>query len=109
MSTSNYLVPLTPTPQTFEILLAAIFYTLTVKWNDMAQCWFMDVADTNGNPLACGLPLVTGADLLDGLEYLGIDGELIVFTNGNMPDSIPTFTNLGTDSNVYFVTSNPNE
>ena len=89
--------------------MAAINYTLTVKWNDIAQCWFMDIADANANPLACALPLITGADMLDDLEYLGIGGQLIVFTNGEDPNSIPTLYNLGTDSNVYFVTSNTNE
>jgi hypothetical protein len=106
---SDYLIPLVNTPQTFEILLAGTTYTLTSKWNDMAQCWFLDIADQNANPLACGIPFITGADLLDGLEYLGIGGALIVFTNGLTPDAVPTLYNLGTDTNLYFQTSSTDE
>lgn len=110
MTTINtYTIPLTTDPQTFEILLAGVNYTLTSKWNDIAQGWFLDIADSNANPMACGIPLVTGVDLLDGLEYLGLGGSLFVFTNGLTPDSVPTLYNLGIDSNLYFQTSNPNE
>jgi len=40
---------------------------------------------------------------LAGLEYLGFNGELVVFTDGDelMP---PTLLNLGVESNVYFQT-----
>ncbi len=106
---NTYLIPLSAAPQLFNILLAGITYTLTVKWNDPGQSWFLDIGDSSNNPLACGLPLVTGESLLDGLEYLGIAGDLVIITNGQMPDSVPTLTNLGSDSNLYFQTSSPNE
>lgn len=105
MSVSIFLIPVVNTPQTFDIALGSTTYNLTNKWNDIAQCWFLDIADSNNNPLACGIPFVTGADLLSGFEYLGITGKLIVFTNGVTPDSVPTLLNLGTDSNLYFQTS----
>lgn len=102
-----YLVPLTAVPQSFQIALAGVNYLITVKWNNTSDGggWQFDLtnADTN-TPLIAGAPFITGADLLDGLNYLGINGHLFVYTNG-MPDAVPTFTNLGTDSNLYFVTS----
>jgi hypothetical protein len=105
-----YTIPLTNTPQTFQIELAGITYTLTVKWNDMGQSWMLDIADSNNNYIVSGIPLVTGNDLLSGLAYLGIGGSLYVLTNsGSYPAAVPTLDNLGTDVQLCFYTSNPNE
>lgn len=108
---STFVIPLTNVAQTFTIDLAGVTYTLTVRWNDMQANqdvgdtgWILDIADSQQNPIVAGLPLITGADLLDGLDYLGIQGSLIVYTNGQA-DAVPTFDNLGTDCNLYFQTS----
>lgn len=101
---TTYLVPLQGTPQLFQITLGTTIYFLTVYWNDQDQGgWMIDIADQFQNPLACSIPMVTGLDLLDGLEYLGILGTLTVTTNGDQ-DAVPTFTNLGTEANLYFTT-----
>lgn len=102
---SVFLMPLTNIPQTFAISLGGTDYILTVKWNTSDDAgWVIDFTDAVTNlPIACNIPLITGADCLSGLEYLGINGELIVYTNGT-PDAVPTLDNLGTDSNLYFVT-----
>lgn len=106
---NTYLIPLTNVPQKFTINLAGVSYTLTCKWNakefDGAGSWVLDIGDSNNNPIAENIPLITGADCLDGLAYLGINGSLFVLTNGSSPDDVPTFSNLGTDSNLYFQTS----
>jgi hypothetical protein len=54
-------------------------------------------------PIVACVPFITGADLLDGLEYLGIPGQLIVYTDGD-DTAVPTLNNLGTESNLYFLT-----
>lgn len=102
-----YLIPLVNIAQTFQINLAGLDYTLTVKWNDIGQTWIMDIADGSQNMLAAGLPFVTGADILEGLQYLGIDGSLFIYTNGQEYE-VPTLTNLGSGSNLYFQTTAPN-
>lgn len=101
-----FLIPLVGTPQTFQIALAGVNYIFTFKWNDALDAgWEFDIEDSDtGIPLLAGAPLITGADCLSGLEYLGINGQLFVYTDGN-PDAVPTFDNLGSESNVYFVTS----
>lgn len=101
MTLSNYLIPLANVPQQFTVDLAGIVYTLTSKWNDMAQCWYLDMADEAQNSIVAGMPFITGADMLSGLSYLGIEGALIVYTNGE-PSAVPTLDNLGSDSNLYF-------
>jgi hypothetical protein len=99
---TTYEIPLQGISQTFTINLAGTNYTLTVKWNDSNEAgWVLDIADANQNPIVCGLPLITGLDILAGLNYLGIGGALYVYTNGDQ-SAVPTFTNLGTDCNLYF-------
>ena len=63
----------------------------------------MDVADQYGAPILCGIPLVTGADLLAQFEYLGFGGEMRVLTNGQAW-AVPRYDNLGTDANLYWLT-----
>lgn len=103
---NTFVIPLTPDPQVFEITLGGIDYELTLKWNDQDQGgWAIDIADSNAVPIACNIPLVTGIDLLSGLEYLGINGSLYIYTMGSDPFAVPTFEDLGTDSNLYFISS----
>ena len=102
MSGSVFQVPFTGIPETFTVSLAGTTYTLTVHWNIPGDCWILDIGDTTGTLIDGGIPLVTGADLLEQYGYLGIDGKLIVQT-ANDPTAVPTFTNLGTLGNLYFL------
>ena len=102
-----FLIPLTGSPSTFQIAMVGVNYIMTIKWNSAPEGgWEFDLTDSDTNtPLLAGAPLICGADCLSGLEYLGIGGSLIVYTNGDN-SAVPTFTNLGTESNFYFVTPN---
>jgi hypothetical protein len=100
-----YEIPLTAQPQSFFITLGGIEYRLTLQWREtVGGGWFLDIADSTLNPIISGIPLVTGADLLGQYAYLGIPGKLGVATDGD-PDAVPTFTNLGSQSHLYFVAS----
>lgn len=106
MSVTNFLIPLSNVPEQFEITLAGVNYQMTSKWNDADDAgWVIDIAASDGTPIVCNIPLITGADLLDGLEYLGLGGKLYVMTNGSSPFDTPTLDNLGADSNLYFQVS----
>lgn len=105
---TTFILPLVNIPQTFELALAGINYQMTVKWNDSPDAgWVIDLADENRVPIACNIPLITGADCLSGLEYLGINGQLIVYTDGD-DTAVPTLDDLGVESNLYFLTSAAN-
>ena len=97
-------IPLSPNPQTFGITLANVAYQVTVIWRDAAfGGWVVDIADDQGNPIIQGIPLITGADLLEQYAYLGLGGSLIVQTDHDV-DAVPTYANLGQTSHLYFVT-----
>lgn len=100
---SVFEVPLDSQPQSFQIDLAGVQYSMSLNWRDAPQGgWFLDLSDASGNLLIGGIPLVTGADLLAQYAYLGIGGELWVQTDGD-PAAVPTFDNLGSESHLYFV------
>jgi hypothetical protein len=125
MMPAYYEIPLTGTPQKFAVTLAGVEYNLTLTFhaadadlpnaptgvdrsnnlidlNDIGG-WILDIFDNNNNPMACGLPLIVGIDLLYQFRYLGIGGALVVSVDGD-PDGTPTFDGLGTTSHLYFVT-----
>jgi hypothetical protein len=95
-------VPLQAGAQQFAIGLGTTLYEFTVTWCAPAACWILDIADSTGAAIVSGIPLITGADLLAQLAYLGIGGELIVQTDHD-PDAVPTFANLGATGHLYFI------
>ena len=103
MSTA-YTIPLISGPQTFTISLAGIQYIFTIRWNDVSNCWVLDIADQNSDPLVSSLPMITGTDLLAQRRFLGIGGSLIVSSTNN-PATIPDETSLGNTGKLYFVTN----
>ena len=69
----RYVIPLTPEPQRFSIVLAGRELLL---------------ADAEGVPLVSGIPLVAGCDLLEPYVYLGLGGALLL--SGDEPPSPDT-------------------
>lgn len=100
---STFEIPLQPTPQRFAISLAGVTYEITVTWNAATACWIMDVADQNSVPIVGGIPLLTGSDLLEQFQYLGLGGAMYSQTDTD-PWQVPTFDDLGSTGHLYFVT-----
>lgn len=111
----TYEVPLKGQSQTFTIALAGVTYQMTLMWRaseptrfppssqaNTAGQWVLDMADALGNPLVSGIPLVTGVDLLAPYAYMGFTGSLVVQTDHDT-DALPTYSNLGSTSHLYFV------
>jgi hypothetical protein len=101
-------VPLVGTPQRFPITLSDVTYIFTFRFRNpglpgTGGTWVLDIGDEFDTPLVCGIPLVTGADLLAQYPYLGFGGGMIVISNGDKA-AVPTFDNLGTDSHLYWIT-----
>lgn len=104
MSLTNFEIPLSPKNQRFSIILAGVAYVLRFLYNqtlDENASWILDISDADGNPIVCGIPVVTGEDMLVQYKYLGINIVLFCFTDGDAT-AIPTAQNLGISSHVYF-------
>lgn len=97
-------IPLSPQPQTFLITLSGQQYRLTFRWNADPQLggWFMDIQNNQGALLLGGAPLITGANILEQYDYLGIGGSIIVQTD-HTTDDVPTYENLGINSHVFYL------
>lgn len=101
MTTQVFLIPFVPAqPQSFQISLIGVTYTMKVRWCDPFNCWIMDLSDISDDPILQGIPLITGADLLEQYGYLDLGFSLVVQTN-NDADAVPTFNNLGLQGNLY--------
>lgn len=101
----TYEVPLLAAQaQSFSVSLNQLDYNLRVLWNVAANCWVLDIANSDDTPLVSGIPLVTGVDLLSQYAYLGIGGSLFALTDVDT-DAVPTYENLGQSSHLYFVVS----
>ena len=103
MTLAAFEVPLTPEAQTLLIALGPATYSLNVYWNGASSCWMLDIRDPQANPIALGLPMVPGTDILGQLAYLGIPGELHLQVLGALAQS-PGFADLGVDALLFFVT-----
>lgn len=104
---SLFKIPVTNAPQSFQISLAGKDYTCTCRWNDAEDAgWILDFSDAEtSTPIVANIPLVTGVNLLDGLDYLGFGGKLYVKTDGD-DFAVPTYENLGVESFLYFEVEN---
>ena len=92
-----YAIPLIAEQQSFGITLAGKEYRLTVRWFDAPEAgWTLDIEEPDkAAPIVMGVPLVTGCDLLEHLEF---GGEL--WMEGELP---PSLENLGSDVELVFV------
>lgn len=91
-------------PQTFLVTLSGVEYRFTLQWREMmAACWLLDIADSAGNSLVAGIPLLPGENLLRQYTDKNFGGELWVITDGS-PSTPPTFDNLGIASRLLYIT-----
>lgn len=101
---ATYEIPTSPDAQTFNISLAGVNYQCKLYWNTQSALWILDLSDTSGNAIICGIPLVANCDLLEPYGYLNFGGKLVAQTDG-APDDAPTYVNLGSLGHLYFVTT----
>lgn len=104
MNPTIFLLPLVNVPQSFNITLGANSYIMECKWNDAPDGgWIIGFADQlTGVEIVNNIPLICGVDLLAGLQYLGFNGNLVVYTDGDAT-AVPTLDNLGIDCQLYYI------
>jgi hypothetical protein len=101
-------IPLTPRPQTFQVVLRGVTYSWRLYWLVPAECWVVNIADVTGAPIINGVPLLPGSNLLGQFGYVGIGGALFVFTDhtGIHQDDIPDYTHLGITGHLAWANTN---
>lgn len=102
-------IPLENTPQRFEIELDGKTYILECVYNPETPGWAITLSDAETNiALFRNQPLVAGVDLLAQYKHLEIGGQFLVYTDGDEWVA-PTFENLGTESNLYYLVERADE
>lgn len=99
---SVFEIPLKPQPQTvFAQFPNGVTYQLRLIYQFTPDdCWLLDIDDASGNPILCGVPLITGADLLAQFSYLGFGCSLYCTTDGDT-FAVPKFYNLGVTAHLF--------
>lgn len=103
---ANFEIPLSGSPETFSISLNGTTYALTLQFRDNSEGgWTLDIADADRVMIVAGIPLITGANLLEQYGHLGIAGGAALYmANTAGGDAVPTYANLGTDTHLVLVT-----
>jgi len=96
------IIPLTTNPnQTFISTLPIdnknIELKFYIRYNTEAEYWTMSITDVSTQTLLIdSLPLLTGFNLLEQYDYMGI-GKAFIIKSGSPNTENPDDTNLGTD------------
>lgn len=102
MSLDVYIIPFTSKEESFVVQLGNVPIRFESFWNDIAELWFIDVYNaTDNNPIALGIPLVTGCDLLAQFKYTGLTGHIFCHNEAGGKEP-PTYDNLGETAFVYY-------
>lgn len=97
-----FLIPVARRAQRFQIALSDKRYTIQIRWNRPNQAWVMDISDEKSEVVANGIMVVSGADLLNQLNYLGFGGAIIAQSTLDVM-AIPTYEGLGTTDWLYYI------
>lgn len=76
-------IPLSQTlnDYTESVELDGVFYFLRFRWNVRAECWFLDIADSNQVVLRYGIRCIVDGRLIGQSKHIAgmLPGELIGF------------------------------
>jgi hypothetical protein len=92
--------------QTFKVDLEGNTYNFRVMYNSRIGVWTFDLSDEDGNPLASGVTMVLGADLIDQFN-LGIGSLIMVSLSPQRADA--SDSNLGSEILLVHVTQEEKE
>jgi hypothetical protein len=97
-----YQIPLIASQQSFTITLNGVAYSMRLIFcDDPTAGWILDIGDSNGLPILCGIPLKIGINLLQQYSYLGLGGGLMAVLSG---DNLSIgYTDLSVNAQLYFV------
>ena len=93
-------IPLSAESQTLRVSINNVPYNLNVIWRGIE--YFLDIADDNNVLIVSGLGLVPGADLLGQLSHLGIVGNWVILSDGDV-SLIPVYETLGITSHLCVI------
>ena len=98
---ANYYIPVTNDPdQSFTCSIPLngknVQLKFRIRYNSKAKYWWMTISDSKGTILIDSLPLLSGGNLLEQYQYLGL-GNADIINAGNKTLEDPDDKTLGID------------
>lgn len=94
-------IPLSDAPdQEFSITLDGVLYFLRLRLNFRMQLWTMDIKSSEQAPLAYGLVLVPGTDLIQPYSLEGLTRFFAI--NLDTPEDFLSVENLSVDGGLFY-------
>lgn len=99
-----YVIPLQPYAQRFSTTLGGVEYTLNTYFRrpPYGDGWSMDFGRADGTAQVNGIAMVLGDDLMRPYQYVGLEGRLILMSDGDDGDTDPGFADLGVTVQLYW-------
>lgn len=92
----------------FAIVLDGLSYAMQTQYRTAPEAgWILDILDgETGEPIAMGIALVPGLDLMEQYKYI-FPGQLWVSADGANPrdQAAPTYDSLGTTHHLFYGTA----
>lgn len=66
---------------------------VTLTYNELEECWIMDLADDEGTPILNNTPLLPAQNILEQYAYLGI-GAMYLVPKQTVQEEWPSYTTL---------------
>ncbi|WP_427112443.1 phage baseplate plug family protein [Megasphaera sueciensis] len=73
-----------------------IILQLTLSYNELEECWMMDIADSEGSSILSAIPLIPAQNILEQYAYLGI-GSMYLVPKQTVKEEWPSYTTLTSD------------
>lgn len=86
----------------FTIILTGAVYTLTIRYNPRMDRWIMNIADSSGNDLVVGLPLLIGRNINGRFVALSLPPGIFVAQDNTNQDTQPTRYSFGIDHTLFY-------
>ena len=98
----NYFLPTPNIPNSeYTIKLSGSTYSITTRWNETDEAWYMDIIGLTNTVKYYGIKLVSGADLLAPYVILELGHMFIVDLEERNSD--PNFDDFGTRFRIAYM------
>lgn len=90
----------------FTATLDAASYQFELAYNVRSGRWSLNLQDVTGAPIASGLTLLNGIDLLAYLRYLPVPPGILMVLNDTGAADEPTLGSFLTTHSLYYLEAN---
>lgn len=86
----------------FKTELESVLYTFSVRWNERMATWIMDIGNDQGEPIICGIPLLTSVNMLAPFNNELLPPGIFVMYDESGEEKNPDRSNLGVNIKLLY-------